>query len=366
MIISLAIVKGYQIQIRNKITGFTTHIQISRLDLNNSYESQPVNKDTILEQLIKAKSGVVHLQRYALKPGIIKTDEEFEGVVLKGVDDTYKWDFLKQYLTEGTLPSLESTENTILISSYTSKRLHLKVGDKITMYFVQNPPRARRFNICGIYDTGFGDMDKLFVFSSMRHITKLNGWDANQITGYEIETASFDEAENVANSLVDFIPYNLQIRTVSRIQPELFDWLNLLDLNVLVIIILMIVVACINMITALLMLIVERSNMIGILKALGLNNNRVGGIFRGMSVYLIVAGLLIGDLIGLGVGYSQHVYGWFRLDPEAYYLDKVPVQLNLQDFILINVGTFIICYFMMILPSRYVSRISPARSIKFE
>ena len=367
MIISMAIVKGYQLEIINKITGFSTHIQISKLDLNNSFETVPIPTDTVMEQLIAKQPGITHIQRIAIKAGIIKTSKEFEGVVLKGVDANYDWSFLKQYLIEGELPHFDSTvSNDILISSSLANRLHLKLHDGVTMFFVQDPPRARRFNIKGIYNTGFEEMDKLYVFSDIRQVQKLNNWFDGGISGYEINTDDFTKVDERVKELINFTPYNLEIRTTKQMHPELFDWLGLLDLNVIVIIALMVVVACINMITALLILIVERSNMIGILKALGLRNAGVGKVFVYMATYLILLGMFFGNLIGLGLCYLQSNFGWVKLDPEAYFIDKVPVKLFTSDLLFINIGCFVVCYIMLLWPARFVSRILPAKAIKFE
>ncbi len=367
MIISMAIIKGYQLEIRNKITGFSTHIQISRLDLNNSFETNPIPSDSLMEKQIANQPGITHLQRFAIKPGIIKTTDEFEGVVLKGVDNGYNWSFLNQYMKEGTTLQFDGlVSDEIVVSESLAKRLHLKLHDKITMYFVQDPPRARRFKIKGIYNTGFEDLDKLYVFADIRQVQKLNNWFNGAISGYEITVEDDKKTDEYSAALLPLIPYNLEIRTSSQMHPELFDWLNLLDLNVWVIILLMVVVACINMITALLILIVERTNMIGILKALGLKNRNIRSLFLYMASYLIVLGLIFGNLIGLGLCYSQKLFGWLSLSPEAYFIDKVPIQLIGSDILMINAGSFLVCYLILLIPARYVSRISPSKAIRFE
>jgi lipoprotein-releasing system permease protein len=367
MIISQAIVKGYQLEIKNKITGFSTHIQISKLDLNNSLETIPIMTDTIMERMILKTPGVQSIQRFATKPGIIKTSDEFEGIVLKGIDNHYNWNFLKHYLVEGdTLHFDSAVSNNLLVSRKLASTLKLKLHDRVTVYFVQDPPRARRFNVTGIYDTGFDEMDKLYVFADMRQVQKLNNWFEGAITGYEIYVDDFTQVEKRVNDIVAYVPYNEKVQSSRDLYPELFDWLGLLDLNVIVIIILMVVVACINMMTALLILIVERSNMIGILKALGMNNAGIGRIFLNMAAFLMLSGLFLGNLIGIGLCLSQQYGGWLKLPQESYFISQVPIRMETMDILLINIGSAVFCLLILMLPVRFVNRILPARVIRFE
>jgi lipoprotein-releasing system permease protein len=368
MIIAIAIVKGYQSEIRSKIIGFSTHIQISNLDMNNSFETNPIYRDTILERLLTQNANVKHIQPFAIKAGILKTKEDFAGVVLKGVDSTFDWRFLKQHLLEGNTLSLggEDASVDIFISQTLANKLNLKLNDKVLLYIAQNPPRVRKFIIKGIYNTGLTEMDELYAFVDMKQVQKLNNWNESAISGYEVGIGNYDKLDEISSELLGLLPYNLQIHTIRDLYPQLFDWLGLLDLNVWVIIILMIVVACINMITALLILIIERSNMIGMLKAIGASNNKVGSVFIFMASYLIITGMIIGNIIGLGICLSQSYFGWFKLSQEAYYLSQVPILLNMQDVLLINLGSFVICFVVLLLPARFVSRITPAKSIRFE
>jgi lipoprotein-releasing system permease protein len=370
MIVAVAIVKGYQQQIKAKITGFSGDIQLSRFDLNNSYETAPVLIDSAMEHKLKSISVISSLQRVAVKAGIIKTEKDFEGIVLKGIGKDFDFAFLKSYIQAGNLPDLakDTAASDIILSESVCSKLNIKLGDAVRIYFVQNPPRARRFRLVGIYKTGFEDMDELFAYIDIRHIQKLNDWNELQISGYEINLRANDiqTEQKAVDELVSVAPYNMAIKTIQERYPQLFDWLNLLDLNVWVIIILMVIVACINMSTALLILIVERSNMIGMLKALGASNMKVTRIFIYMATFLIAIGLAIGNVVGLTLCYSQQQYGWFTLPESAYYLSKVPVQISTSDVLMINIGAFVVCYLVLLIPSLFVLRITPVKAIRFE
>ncbi|MFN3447001.1 MAG: ABC transporter permease, partial [Bacteroidia bacterium] len=371
MLISVAVVQGYKLQITNKITGFSNHIQISRLDFNNSFETNPIYRDAKTERTLKADSRIEFVQPYATKAGIIKTSTEFEGIVLKGIDSSFNWQFIESCLTEGEgfVPNEAVTSNQIVISVSTAQKLQLKLGQGLVIYFVQEDgsmPRARKFTISGIYSTGFSDLDALYGIIDMRHIQRLNKWEENQITGYEVKLKKYDDLIPTASDLLPLMPMHLQVKTIVDVYPQLFDWLGLLDLNVLVIIILMVVVACINMSTALLILIVERSNMIGMLKAMGSNNKQVQRIFVFMAARLISKGLLIGNSVGLLICVTQYYLGWIKLDEEAYFLNQVPIYLNAIDVLWINAGAFVLCVLIMLLPAQFVSKITPVKAIKFQ
>lgn len=370
MIVAIAIVKGYQSEIRSKIIGFSTHIQISSLDMNNSFETTPIYRDTIMEKQLRVLPAITHIQPFAIKAGILKTKDDFAGIVLKGVDTSFDWRFLQQHLVTGTT-ELKSKEDTIatnglLISQITAAKLKLNVGDNVLLYLAQNPPRVRKFVIKGIYDTGLAELDELYAFVQIAQVQKLNSWNEFAISGYEIGVQNYRETDAVAEQLANIVPYHLQIKTIKELFPQLFDWLGLLDLNVWVIITLMVIVACINMITALLILIIERSNMIGMLKAMGAANGGISSVFTYMAAYLIIIGMLLGNVIGIGICLSQDYFGWFKLSQDAYYLSKVPIELNLNDILFINIGSFVLCYVVLLLPARFVSRIAPVKAIKFE
>ncbi len=371
MLISIAVVQGYKLQITNKITGFSNHIQISRLDFNNSFETNPIYRDAKIEQTLHSDNRIEFIQPYATKAGIIKTSTEFEGIVLKGIDQSFNWGFIQSCLSYGEVfvPNDSSASNKIVISFSTAQKLQLKIGQGLVVYFVQEDgsiPRARKFTISGIYSTGFSDLDALYGVIDIRHIQRLNKWDKNQITGYEVKLKKYDDLILTASDLLPLMPMYLQVKTIVDVYPQLFDWLGLLDLNVLVIIVLMVVVACINMSTALLILIVERSNMIGMLKAMGTNNKQVQRIFVFMAARLIGKGLLIGNTLGLLICVTQYYLGWIKLDEEAYFLNQVPIFLNALDVLWINIGAFVLCLLIMLLPAQFVSKITPVKAIKFQ
>lgn len=371
MLIAVAVVKGYKLQITNKITGFSNHIQISRLDFNNSFETNPVYRDAQLEQNIAGDARIAYIQPFAIKAGIIKTSNEFEGVVLKGVDKSFDWKFIESCITDGKRFAINDSvmSDQIVISANTAGKLRLKTGDKLLVYFIQDnggAPRARRFFISGIYNSGFSDLDALYGIIDLRHIQKLNKWEPLQVSGYEVRLKNYADLAMVTDDLLMKVPMHMQAKTIIDIYPQLFDWLGLLDLNVLVIIILMVVVACINMSTALLILIVERSNMIGMLKAMGSTNKQVQRIFLIMAARLILKGLLLGNLAGLSICITQYLWGWIKLNQQDYFLSEVPIYMNYTDVIWINAGAFAVCVFIMLIPARFVARVLPVKAIRFE
>ncbi|MBL4716049.1 MAG: ABC transporter permease [Bacteroidia bacterium] len=367
MICSIAIVNGFQSEIRDKVVGFGSHIQISNFDHNNSFESSPINWDDELISKLSAHPDIKHIESYATKAGIIKTDNEIEGVLLKGIGKDFDFDFFKQNMVDGKLINLSgpSKSKDIMVSTTIASKLNLKTGDKLLMYFIQDPPRIRPFTVSGIYETGFEDFDKLFVFADIAHIQKLNSWEDNQIGGYEILINQYERIEEVGDFVYASIGHTLDSRTIKEIYPQIFDWLTLQDTNVIIIISLMAIVSIINMITALLILILERTNMIGTLKSLGANNWSIRKIFIYNAMYLIGKGLLWGNLIGVGFCILQKQFGIFTLPQESYYLSVVPINLNLTYLLLLNLSTIIICSLMMVIPSYLVSRITPIKAIRF-
>ncbi len=367
MILAIAIVKGYQHEVRDKLVGFNAPIQISHLDLNNSFESLPISRDTIFEYLTQKKSNITYLQRYATKAGIIKTESAFEGIVLKGVGNDYHFDFLKANLKEGIIPSFQdsSTSQQILISAITARKLNFKLGDKLYIYFIQDPPRVRKLEIAGIFDSGMGELDELYAFVDIRQVQKLNNWSDQEISGYEIGLKDFSQTHLVQTEMAQITPYNMGLSSIFDLYPALFDWLGLLDMNVLIILVLMVAVASINMITALLILILERTKMIGLMKALGGEDKQISTIFLWMAVHIISKGLLWGNLLGIGMAMLQDQFSWIKLDQKSYYLNSVPIELGLVDIALVNIGSFLICLLILLIPVRMVSKVQPIKSIQF-
>jgi lipoprotein-releasing system permease protein len=369
MILSLAIVRGFKQEIREKVRGFAGDIQITKVDLNNSYETSPFVADSNF--VIKARStGLITREMpVATKPGIVKANNEIEGVVLKGVDKTYDWSFFEKNLVAGKI--LDFTDSVdakrqLMISQYTADRLKLKVGDKLLMYFVQEPIRKRSFKVKGIFSVGIDDVDKSFVIGDISLIARLNNWHDKEIGGYELRVADFDRLDETLVRVNDVLPSSLRSATVMENYPTIFAWLSLLDGNTSVVIVLMIIVAVINMISALLIMILERTAMIGILKAMGADNWKIQKIFLYNSTYLIGLGLLWGNIFGLGLGYIQDKTHFLKLDQASYYMLFVPIQFNWIDIVLVNIGTLIICLLVLVIPSMLVSRINPVTAIRFK
>ncbi|GAB7086006.1 ABC transporter permease [Marinifilum fragile] len=374
MILAVAIVTGFKSEITNKVTGFGSHIQITNYDNNSSFETQPIDKSIIDTNLIKKIPGIQHIQAFATKPGILKTKSEIQGIVLNGIGKDYDWSFFSKNLVEGEIFKLEEKKsNQILISEKLSKLLQVKIGDKISVYFIQQPPRERRFVISGIYNTGMEEFDKLFLVCDMRHIQKLNDWEENQVSGYEIFIDDFDEISELTylvkqSTASSFTQEggSVKVRNILRKYPQIFSWLDMLDLNVWIILSLMILVAGINMVSGLLIIILEKTNMIGILKALGTKNWSIRKVFLYQSSMIIGKGMLWGNIIGIGLCLLQYYFEIIPLDPTNYYVDNVPVNLKLSHLLLLNVGSLIATVAMLLIPSYLITKISPAKAIKFD
>lgn len=369
MIMAVAIVKGFKAEIREKIRGFAGDIQIVKHDLNASYENSSLTINPATLQKIKNYPEVAYIQPFATKAGIINTNDEIEGVVLKGVDSTYHWDYLKNILIAGKLIDFTDSvkaSKQILISEYTANRLKLNVGDDFLMYFVQEPLRKRKFEIAGIYSLGVEDVDKMYVIGNLSLIRRLNNWGPDEVGGYELRVKNFGQLDKTAEKVYENLDLQLRSYSVKEYYPTIFQWLNLLDVNTQVILVLMLAVAVINMISALLIMILERTNMIGILKALGSTNWQVRKIFLYNAAYLIGIGLLLGNVLGVGFGLFQQATHFFGLDQASYYISFVPVELSFIDVLLLNIGTLTICILVMIIPSVLVTSISPVKAITFK
>ncbi len=375
MILSVAIMIGFKKEVRNKVIGFGSHIQITNFENNSSYETNPIVVSDSLRQALQAFPGIKHVESFATKMGILKTDDDFQGIVLKGVDADYDWSFFRQNLQEGEVLTLSPDKRStdILISRYLANLLELKLGDEVLSYFVQDDVRARKFTIVGIYETGFMDYDKLFVLADIRQIRRLNGWEEDQVSGLELLVNDYEQLDAISEALYfDLIEKQdregntYYTRSIKEINPMIFNWLDILDMNVVVILILIFAVAGFTMISGLLIIILERTNMIGILKALGENNTSIRKIFLYISFFLIGKGVLWGNVIGIVLCLIQSQFHIVKLDPSVYYLDAVPVDLNLLSLILLNIGTLCASMLMMLGPSYLITKIDPAKSIRFE
>ncbi len=367
MIVSVAIVTGFQQEIREKAIGFGSHIQITHFDYNISFEPRPISKDQPFYPDLKEVSGIRHIQIFATKAGLIRTDEDIHGVVLKGIGKDFDWSFFDRMIVDGGPIELEENEisNDIIISQTVSDLLGLEVGDDVLIYFIQEPPRMRRLSVAGIYETGLAELDERFVIGDIRHIQRLNDWEEDQVAGFEVLIDDYSELDRLGELVYDEIGYRLISKTIAQLYPQIFDWLELLDMNVYVIIILMLLVAGINMITTLLISVLEKTNLIGILKALGGSNSFIRRVFLYNAGFMIARGLLIGNVIAIAFCLIQYYTGIITLPQESYYVSKVPINLDLVYILLLNVGTFLVCMFMLIIPSYIVTRISPVKAITF-
>lgn len=375
MIISVCVVLGFKQEIRSKVIGFGSHIQLVDYGSLSTNVQRPV---TILPDFLKdveQTPGVRHVQRYSNKNGILKTDEEFKGILLHGVGADFDSAFVAANLVEGKIPqfSEEHAINEILISSQIARELHLTVGSRVFAYFFEGSVRARRFTVAGIYRTNLTEFDKVLVYTDLYTCNRLNNWEPEQCSGLEIAVDDFDNVDTVAASLVgkinrrtDGTETSCSVMTIRDLYPQIFAWLDLLDMNVWVILILMVAVAGFTMISGLLIIILERTNFIGVMKALGATNRSMRHIFLYFAVFVIGKGLLWGNLLGVGLVALQNYSGIFRLDAETYYVDTVPVLFNPWIVLAINAATLLISVCVLIVPSFLISNIHPAKSIRFE
>jgi lipoprotein-releasing system permease protein len=378
MIVAVAVITGFKKEIRNKVIGFGSHVQIVNFDSSNSYETRPVSRMQPFLDELQNVEGVNHVQVFATKPGMIKTDEYIQGIVFKGVDSGYDWSFFSKNMIAGTLPQVHDTVRSaeIIISDQVSRLLNVLPGNQVVLYFInedESTPRMLQLTISGLYRTSLEEFDNLFVVGDIRQVQRINNWESNQISGFEIIIADFsriDEIEQrVRNRVLNYSQENgdiMRTTNITREYPQIFDWLSILDMNVWVILILMAVVAGFNMISGLLVLILERSNMIGVLKALGSPNWSIRKVFLYLSVFLTSRGLIWGNIIGVGLILIQDYFEIFRLDPTMYYVDFVPINFSLLHIVLLNIGTIVATTLMLIVPSYVVSKISPEKTIRFD
>lgn len=376
IILTVAVVTGFQNEIRNKLIGFGSHIQVSNYDNNVSDEPQPIDKEQLFLSELKNNSEISHVQPYATKSGIIKTKTDNEGVLLKGIDQDYDWKFINDNLKEGAAFTVSDTgvSRDIIISKHLADKLELKLKDKMIIYFltqkedsesIRYEQRVKVFYISGIYETGFEDIDKRLVLVDLKQIQKLNYWTEDQVGGFEIAIKDYKKIDELGEYVYDIVGQDLTAQTIKEINPTIFSWLDLLDVNAIIVIVLMIVVAGINMISALLVLILERTNMIGILKALGARNGSIQKIFLYNAAYLIGKGMLYGNIIAIAIALIQQQFGILKLDQTTYYVSVIPINLNFFHILILNLGTLVCCILMLIVPSFIISKITPVKAIRF-
>ena len=372
MIVSVATGIGLQQKIREKVSAFNGHIIISNYDNNQSEATlTPIAKNQKFYPKFNSVAGISHIQAIATKAGIIRTEKAFEGIVFKGVGTDYQWSNIKEYLIAGRLPNLSSQLNSeVVISQFLADRLQLKVGDAFNTFFIKENqsqlPNIRRFKITGIFNSGFQEFDATYIIGDIRHIQRINKWSPNEIGAFEIFVQDFNQIQTVGEEVYQQTPSNLDSKTIIEKYSYIFDWLQLFDFNIIIILGVMILVATINMVVALLVLILERTQMIGILKALGANNWSVRKIFLYNAFYLIFRGLLWGNCIGIGVLLIQKYFGVIQLNPENYYVNQAPVYFNLGYIAALNLLTIVVCFLVLLIPSYIITKISPIKAIRYE
>lgn len=372
MIVSVATGIGLQQKIRDKVSAFNGQIIISNFDNNNSEVTlTPISKKQDFYPNFKSVPEVSHIQAIASKAGIIRTENTFEGIVFKGVGADYDWNNIKEYIVDGKVPDFSKTLNEeVLISRLLADRLNLKVGDNFNTFFIKEEqgkmPNSRRFKITGIFNSGFQQFDATYIIGDIRHIQRINKWTADQVGAFEVFVKDFDNIKSTGIQVYDQTSSNLDTKTIIEKYSYIFDWLQLFDFNIIIILGVMILVATINMVVALLVLILERTQMIGILKAMGANNWTVRKIFLYNAFYLIVRGLFWGNLIGIAILLIQQQFGVVQLNPENYYVSQAPVYLNWGYIALLNLLTITVCFVVLLIPSYIITKISPVKAIRFE
>jgi len=376
MILTLSIVVGFQNEIKKKVIGFGSHISITNYDSNVSNEPQPINKQQSFLSELKSNPEISHIQIYTTKVGIAKTKTVNEEVLLKGVGKEYDWKFINENMVLGKPVAFNDTglSRDIVVSKTLSDKLELKLNDKMVIYFLTKTKdtasssyeqRVKVFYISGIYETGFSEIDDKLTFVDIRQLQKLNYWNQNQIGGFEIAIKNIKKVDDVNYYLDGLIGQGLISQTIKQTNPAVFAWLDLFDVNAIIVISFIILVAGINMISALLILILESTNMIGILKALGASNFSIQKVFLYNSMYLIGKGMLWGNILGVGLALFQRVFGVFKLDKSQYYMSVIPIDINIWTLLLLNIGTVLACLLMLILPSLIVSKITPVKAIRY-
>ena len=375
MIVAVAITTGFKKEIGHKATGFAADIQITNLDGNHSlYNMSPISAKQPFLDALHTLPDVRHVQQFCIKPAIMKSAEERQGIVLKGIGKDFEWDFFSKNMVEGTTFEVADSviSDKIIISKHIAKLLHLNLGDRVILFFIQDPPRSYPFTVSGIYNTGLVELDKVYALVDMKRLQRLDSWTADQISGFEIFIRDFDRIGQVTDDVFDIAGFrlsedgsSLNVQNVREMYSQIFDWLSLQDTTVVIILLLMVLVAGFNMISGLLIIILERTSTIGVLKSLGACNRFIRRVFLYESAYFVGKGLLWGNIIALLLCWLQWKFGIITLDQESYFLDKAPISLNLLQLFMINIGAAAAILMMLILPSAIISKISPESTIKY-
>lgn len=373
MILATALVNGFQWTVSSKVFGFWGHIHVTRYQPYAGLltEETPFEESDSLKQALAATPGVVSVDAYATRSAILKSGEQIEGVVFKGVDSTYHWQLLEPYLTGGGIIEYpdSSYSHQVILSAYLADALRVKLGDPLVVFFIQKgemAPRARKLIVRGIYKTSIEDYDKTYILGDLALLRRLNSWNPKEIGGFQLALSDYRDMDSVRDVLYQRgLPQNLVANTIRQIYPNIFDWLNLQNMNELILIIIMTIVAIINMVTAMLILILERTHMVGVLKSLGMTNSSLQQIFVFQAAYIVLAGLLIGNVFGLALGWIQQATGFLKLSEATYYMPTVPVLFKTWQVIAIDLGTLAVCLLVLIIPSLIIRRISPVKAVRF-
>lgn len=369
MMIAIGITSGYKQEIRNKVVAMGSHIRITHFDQNYSYEQVPFDKNQGFTQQLLQNPDIAGIQNFATKVGIVKTTDQVEGIVLKGVDNTFNQHLFQSNLIEGDTLLLSDTtaDNHIIISKHLADKLLIKVGDKVRTYFVQDPPRSRSFIVSGIYQTGLPEYDNMFALVDLRHVQKLNDWTENQVSGIEVLIKDYDKIAEMGDFVHHHVPYELKAETIHQIYPEIFEWIALFDTNVAVLLIITTCVCLVTMMSIFFIIVLEQTQTIGILKSLGMKTHDVVKSFILVAGNILFKGMLIGDAIALTFGLLQQHFHFIKLNPDTYYVDFVPVHFNILAVIGLNIAVFLICMAVLIIPAWVVGKkITPVNAVRFE
>jgi lipoprotein-releasing system permease protein len=368
MLLSVMIVTGFRNEISGKVTGFMSHMRIHKFDSNNSFEDVPISKNAAFISSVKSIDGIKSIQPYAYKAGILKTKEEIQGIVLKGIDKDFDKSFFSEKMTEGTLPNLNDSSNQqVAISKTLAEKLKLKVGDSFLVFFIQQDKKVRKLIVKGIYNTGLNeDFDNIYILCNLDLIRKINNWEKDEIGGYEVNITSLDLLDKVSKEVYQRVDYQTNVQTIRDIYPQIFNWLDLQNLNVIVIITLISMVAGITMISTLLILVLENSRQIGLLKALGAEDKLINITFRKVASSILLRGMLWGNILGLGIAFLQWKFHFIGLDESSYYITSVPVNFTLSGIAIINLTTYVICMLMLLIPGKIISKINPIKVLRFD
>ncbi len=368
MIISFAILVGYKQAIKDKLFSLSSHIQVSKITLNQSYEETPMPIKTNFYDNYPQNSKIRHVQAVGNKAGMLKSSEELAGIIIKGVGRDYDWEIFSQNLIEGKRINFSDTtfSNEVIVSKRIAERLKIKLADEVIIYFIQTPPRVRKVKVVGIYETGLEEFDKNFIIGDLALVQKMNEWDSNTCGHYEIFLKNFDDLDETTKVVTNEINQDMKATKVTEMFPAIFDWLSLLDKNILIVLALILVVACFNMISVLLVMMMERTPMIGMLKALGADNVQIRKIFVFNGVNIILKGILYGNLIGIGLGLIQYYFKVIPLDPENYYISYVPIEWDWLIVLLLNIATILLIVAVITIPTLIVSRMRVVEALKFK